>query len=82
MFACSADDQMNLRESNVAEHKITTHKCWKKGRLMSAVQLIELTLTELTKIECVGINPYKQVEMHFKYGPHVPKENRSNVMFR
>ena len=78
----AADDEMNLRESNVTEHKMATHKCWKRGRCMRAAQLREYTLKELTQVECVGINPYKQVEMHSKYGPHVPKESRKDVLYQ
>ena len=81
IFACSADDQMDLRESDIIEHKTNTHKCWKTGRLLNAAQLKEHTLATLAKMECVGINPYKQVEMHFKYGPHVPEEWRNDVLF-
>ena len=36
IFACSENDRMSLRESNMNEHKIGNHKCSKKGRYMSA----------------------------------------------
>ncbi len=28
-----------------------------------------------------GINPYKQVEMHYKYGPQVPEEYQKNELY-
>jgi uncharacterized protein YnzC (UPF0291/DUF896 family) len=81
MFLCSEDDRMDLRESGMAEHKISKHKCWKKGHYMSAAELKGYLQGNLTSVECVGINPYKQVEMHFKYGPQVPDEFRKNVLY-
>lgn len=81
MFQCSEDDRMDLRESGMAEHKISKHKCWKKGHYMSAAELKGYLQGNLTSVECVGINPYKQVEMHFKYGPQVPEEYRKNELY-
>lgn len=82
IFLCSFDDRMDLRESNLTDHKISTHKCSNKGHLMSAAQLKEHTLVALlTQVECDGLNPYKQVEMQSKYGPHVLKEYWKNVLY-
>ena len=81
MFLCSEDDRMDLRESGMAEHKISKHKCWKKGHCMSAAELKGYFQGNLTSVECVGINPYKQVELHFKYGPQVPEEYREDVLY-
>jgi uncharacterized protein YnzC (UPF0291/DUF896 family) len=81
IFACSENDRMSLRESNMNEHKIGNHKCSKKGRYMSAAELKGYFRDNLTKVECVGINPYKQVEMHYKYGPQVPEEYRKNELY-
>jgi len=81
IFACSEDDRMSLRESNMNEHKIGNHKCSKKGRCMSAAELKGHFGANLTNVECVGINPYKQVEMHFKYGTQVPDEYRKNELY-
>jgi len=81
IFACSEHDRMSLRESNMVEHKISNHKCSKKGRLTSAAELKRQLSDNLTKVECVGINPYKQVEMHFKYGPQVPEDKRKDLLY-
>ncbi len=69
IFACSEDDQISLSEINMNEHKIGYHKCSKKGCYMSAAELKGDFWAYLTNGECVGINPYKPVELHFKYGP-------------
>jgi hypothetical protein len=36
----------------------------------------------LVAVESVGINPYKMVELHFKYRPHVPIEYQENILYR
>jgi hypothetical protein len=35
----------------------------------------------LKPIQCVGLNPYKIVEAHKNYRPHVPIEYHSDVMY-
>ncbi len=32
-------------------------------------------------MQSVGINPYKMVELHFKYRPHVPNEYQTNILY-
>jgi uncharacterized protein YnzC (UPF0291/DUF896 family) len=76
---------MDLHESNIGKHnnKCCTHKSPKKGRLMNAVELKAYTAAQLTNVECVGINPYKMVELHSKYyGQQIPKEYQKNILYR
>ena len=84
IFSCSSvDDRMNLRESNIADHKIKTHKCSKKGRHMTLTDLkVYSSGPALVTLQSVGINPYKMVELHFKYRPHVPIENQDNILYK
>ena len=84
IFSCTADNRMDLHESNIGEHNNKcTHKLSKKGRLMKhAAELKAYTAAQLFNVECVGINPYKMVELHSKYGPQIPKEYRKNILYR
>ena len=49
---------------------------------MNAAELKAYTVAQLTNVECVGINPYKMVELHTKYGPQIPKDYRNNILYR
>ena len=82
IFACANEMSGNqllvrLRESNLEEHPVTTHKVIKKGfygcknyaTLMEAVNNRQKDMKALTKdllenIVSEGLNAYKQVEMH------------------
>ena len=67
---------------NIADLKTKTHKCSKKGRLMTPPDLkIYSSGPALINLQTVGINPYKMVELHFKYGPHVPQEYQENILY-
>ncbi len=35
----------------------------------------------LVNVPCVGINPYKQVELHIKYRKHVPIHFQDDVLY-
>ncbi len=43
-------------------------------------QLIEYADKVLKPIQCVGLNPYKNVKMYKNYRPNVPVEYHSDVM--
>ena len=82
IFACANEMSGNqllvrLRESNLEEHPVTTHKVIKKGfygcknyaTLMEAVNNRQKDMKALTKdllenIVSEGLNAYKQVKMH------------------
>jgi len=81
IFSCIDDDRFELRESNLDEHTVCFHKASKKGRLMNAADLKAYSTTELQNIKCVGINPYKQVELWSKYRHHVPKAYKRNILY-
>ncbi len=44
-------------------------------------QFIEHAGIVLKPIQCVGLNPYKIVEMYENYRPNVPIEYHSNLMY-
>jgi hypothetical protein len=82
IFSCIVDDQMNLRKSNIDDHKIHKHTCSKKSyREITKAELKLMSTTNLVNVECVGINPYKMVKLHFKYRIQVPIEYRNNILY-
>jgi len=82
IFSCQVEDRMYLRESNVTEHTTKTHKCSKKGRHMTTTDLRVFSLgPALVNVHCIGINPYKMVELHFKYCMHVPIKYQNNILY-
>ena len=83
IFSCTADDRMDLQESNTPDHNIYPHKLFKKGRLINnATDLKKWTEENLKTVECSGLNPYKMVELWRNYRPHVPKTHRTNILYR
>ena len=82
IFSCLSQDKMNLRESNINDHRARTHTCFKKGCSMNAADLrVYSSRPALVAVESVGINPYKMVKLHFKYRPHIPIEYQENIVY-
>ena len=82
IFSCLVQDKMSLRESNINDHRVRTHQCFKKGCSMNADDLrVYSSGPALVAVESIGINPYKMVELHFKYRPHVPIEFQENILY-
>ena len=82
IFSCTGVDRMDLYESNIAEHTKHTHKLSKKGRFMNGIELKEYSSAKLQNLECLGLNPYKMVELWKNYRPHVPKQYRKNELYQ
>ena len=78
IFSSSGDNLLpviELRASNLDEHQITCFKASKKSQnINSAVELKAHSSTLLLPIKCLGMNPYKMVEMWKNYRPMVPME--------
>ncbi len=73
---------MNLRECNNDEHRVRTHTCFKKGCSMNAADLrVYSSGPALVTVKSIGINPYKMVELHFKYRPHVPIKYQEIILY-
>jgi hypothetical protein len=85
IFSCSGDNLLpviELRASNLDEHQITCFKVSKKSRKFnSAVELKAHSSTLLVPIKCLGMNPYKMVEMWKNYRPMVPMEYQDNELY-
>jgi hypothetical protein len=100
IFACANEMSGNqllvrLRESNLEEHPVTTHKVIKKGfygcknyaTLTEAVNnrpkdMKASTKDLLEKIVSKGLNAYKQVKMHKNYRPIVPPKYQDNILYK
>jgi hypothetical protein len=84
IFACVDDDgfEMRYRESNLREHQELIvrprKKHWKDA---DRTELIEYAEQVLKPIPCVGLNPYKMVEMYKNYRPVVPVEYHADVLY-
>ena len=85
IFSCSGDCLLpiiSLRESNLEEHQVSSHAVSKKTRKFNdTVELKAHSLTLLLPINCLGLNPYKKVEMWKNYRPMVPMEFQDDLMY-
>jgi hypothetical protein len=83
IFSCDDDgSQLILRQSNLDEHKGTIHKARKKTwKFEGAAELKTYSDSVLVPIKCVGLNPYKIVEMWKNYRPNIPVEYQSNELY-
>ncbi len=75
--------QITIRQSNLEEHQEYVLNLWKRGTWdkVTWAELIEHADEVLKPIECVGLNPYKIVEMYKNYRPNLPVEYHSYVMY-
>ncbi len=84
IFSCTDNGtQIRIRQSNLDEHQEYVHNLWKRGTWdgVTRAQLIEHADKVLKPIQCVGLNPYKIVEMYKNYRPNVPIEYHSDLMY-
>ncbi len=84
IFSCTDNGmQITIQQSNLKEHQEYVLDLWKRGTWngVTWAQLIEHADKVLKPIQCVGLNPYKIVEMYKNYRPNVPVEYHSDVMY-
>jgi hypothetical protein len=75
IFYCEYDDVMKLRQSYLLEHEEYCLQLRKKNwKDVSREELLAYAEKVLTPIKCVGLNPYKMVEMWKNYRPVIPVE--------
>jgi hypothetical protein len=72
-----------IRQSNLDEHQEYVLNLWKRGTWdgVTWAQLIEHADKVLRPIQCVGLNPYKIVEMYNNYRLNVPIEYHSDLIY-
>ncbi len=80
----STDDgmQITIWQSNLKDHQEYVLNLRNRGTRdgVTWAQLIEHADKVLKPIQCVGLNPYKIVEMYKNYRPNVPVEYHSDVI--
>ena len=80
IFSCSGDCLLpivSLRESNLDERQVSNHAVSKKTRKFNNLgELMAYLSMLLLPINCLGLNPYKKVQMWKNYHPMVPIEFR------
>jgi hypothetical protein len=83
IFSCEDDgSEMMIRKSNLPEHQEYILRIWKKNwALVSRTEMIVYAEKVLKPIKCVGLNPYKMVEMFKIYRPVVPVEFHSDELY-
>ncbi len=84
IFSCVDGDgfEMRFRESNLVEHREFIVKLRKRHwEYTGRTELIEYAERVLKPIPCVGLNPYKIVEMWKNYRPNVPIEYHGDVLY-
>ncbi len=86
IFTCNGDDDeliMKIRESNLDEHEITRHTVVRPSRgIRNDIEKLRTRSAALLQpIKPPGINPYKRVELFFKYRPVVPPEYHQDEFY-
>jgi len=84
IFSCNDDgSKMILRQSNLVEHAATVHKLrkTKTWNFENREQFFQYSENMLMPVRCLGLNPYKAVEMWKNYRPNVPDEYHSNWLY-
>jgi hypothetical protein len=85
IFSCIDDDgfEMRIRQSNLVEHLEFIVKLRKKHwEYASWTELSKYAEGVLMPIPCVGLIPYKMVEMWKNYRPNVPIEYHTDVLYQ
>ncbi len=75
--------QITIQQSNLEEHQEYVLNLWKRSTWdgVAWAQLIEHADKVLKPIQCVGLNPYKIVEMYKNNRLNFPIEYHSDVMY-
>jgi hypothetical protein len=84
IFSCTDNSaQITIQQSNLEKHQEYVLNLQKRGTWdgVTRAQLILHAYMVLKPIQCVGLNPYKIVEMYMNYRPNVPVEYHSDVMY-
>jgi hypothetical protein len=83
IFSCEDDgSEMMIRKSNMPEHQEYILRLRKKNwETVGRTEMIEYAEKVLKPIKCVGLNPYKMVEMFKNYRPVVPLEFHSDELY-
>ena len=83
IFSCEDDgSEMMIRKSNLPEHQEYILRLRKKNwETVGRTEMIEYAEKVLKPIKCVGLNPYKMVEMFKNYRPVVPLEFHSDELY-
>ena len=85
IFSCSGDDPevtlIELRQINLEEHESLVHKVGKKSRKLRSQVEVRAYSARLKRMNYVGMNPYKVVEMWKNYRPNVPPEFHDNILY-
>jgi hypothetical protein len=88
IFSCSGNDPLlmtlDLRKSNLEEHGIIVHKVSKvRARRFDSPAAVRAHSDKfLNQLNCIGLNPYKAVEMWKNYRPVVPPDYHGNVLYK
>ena len=87
LFLCSGDDPLAMAlamwRSNLPEHPALTHIA-SKVRLRKfncPAEVRAHSVAKLKVLKCMGLNPYKAVEMWKNYRPVVPLEFHDNWLY-
>ncbi len=74
---------ITIRQSNLKEHQEYVLNLWKRGTWdkVTWAQVIEHADKVLKPIQCVGLNPYKIVEMYKNYRPNILIEYHSDAVY-
>ncbi len=84
IFSCTDNGtQITIRQSNLYVHQEYVLNLQKRGTWdgVTRAQLIEHADKVLKPIQCVGLNPYKIVEMYKNYRSNIPIEYNSDLMY-
>ncbi len=86
IFTCDGDDDeliIKIRESNLDEHEIIRHTAVRPSRgIRNDIEKLRTRSAALLQpIKPPGINPYKRVELFFKYRPVVPPEYHQDEFY-
>jgi hypothetical protein len=85
IFSCSGDDLevmfMELHQSNLEEHVSLAHKVGKKLRKLCSPVEVRAYSAHLKRMNYVGMNAYKVIEMWKNYRPNVPPEFHGNILY-
>jgi len=84
IFSCRSgnDDEIVLRKSALEDHnEFIIRVLHRQYQYASPRQMLEIADEVLVPIECLGVNPYKAVEMFRNYRPIVPIQYHSDKLY-
>jgi hypothetical protein len=84
LFSCSGNNLLpviELRASNLDEHQVAMYLSKKSQNFNSALELKAHSSTLLLPIKCLGMNPYKMVQMWKNYRPMVSIEYQDDELY-